>query len=387
MSADPAVAGRDRIDWTATRMPMLQALEREFRGSTPFAGRRIGVCLHVEPKTAVLCRVLQAGGAKLAITGSPGTTQDDVAAALAAEGCQVFTRHSDDPGDHRHNVARVIEQAPDLLLDNGADLVGAAIDAGVAETIRGATEETTTGANRLREELSERIGFPVIVINDSPLKLIVENEHGVGQSVVGAFMQRTNLMLPGRRAVVIGYGWCGRGIARTLRKLGSRVAVVEIDEIRALEAAVDGMDVVSLDEVAPWGEVFFTVTGRPGILGPAQFAHMADGALLANAGHFSWEIDIEALRQQAASVTTPAPGIERFRMPDGRHLSLLAGGEMLNLAGAGGNPIEAMDLGLSLQARSLELLATDPPEAPGPQAVPDAINRRVARAMLQAMRQ
>lgn len=383
---EDARAGRERIDWTATQMPMLAELKSEFLASTPFAGRTIGICLHVEPKTAVLCDVLRAGGAKVAITGSPGTTQDDVAAALAVSGCRVFTHRADSLETHRGNVALVVEEGPDLLLDNGADLVATAIARGATHNIAGATEETTTGANRLREELASDVGFPVIVINDSPLKLIVENEHGVGQSVVQAFMQVTNLMLPGRRAVVIGYGWCGRGIARTLRKLGAHVAVVEHDAIRALEAAVDGMTVGDLAEFLPWGEVFFTVTGRPGILGVDEFAHLPDGAILANAGHFSWEIDLVALRQQAASITQPAAGIERLEMPDGRHLSVLTGGEMLNLAGGGGNPIEAMDLGLTLQARSLELLATAPPTTVGPQPVPDAINRRVARVMLAAMR-
>jgi adenosylhomocysteinase len=377
--------GQRRIDWTSRNLPMLAKLRREYRRSTPFAGHRIGVCLHVEPKTAVLCEVLRIGGADLIVTGSPGTTQDDVAAALASSGSEVITRSSDGADQHRANVAAVVAHAPDLLLDNGADLIVEAIATGAHGKLVGATEETTTGANRLREDVQTGLDFPVIVINDSPLKRIIENEHGVGQSVVQAFMQHTNLMLPGRRCVVIGYGWCGRGIARTLRKLGARVAVVDPDEVSALEAAVDGMAVGPLDEFLPWGEAFFTVTGRSAILGTRDFERMRDGAVLANAGHFSWEIDVEALRADAVSVERPTSAIEEFRTSGGRRLVLLAGGEMLNLAGAGGNPIGAMDLGLSLQARSLELLASGCDLPAGTQPVPTEINRSVARAMLDSL--
>ena len=270
--------GGARIYWTARQMPMLAALRSRFEASRPLQGHRIGVCLHVEPKTAVMCETLRAGGADVAVTGSPGTTQDDVAEALGERGCTVFTRSTDGGGEHQANIAAVIDWGPGMLLDNGADLLFHASRSGTLHQLIGGTEETTTGANRLREDLAEPPPFPVLVINDSPLKLIVENEHGVGQSVVQAFMQRTNLMLPGRACVVIGYGWCGRGIARTLRSLGARVSVVETDEIRALEAGMDGMSVRTLDEALPPGEAFFTVTGRPGILGRHGFERMRAGA-------------------------------------------------------------------------------------------------------------
>jgi adenosylhomocysteinase len=378
------VRGRARIAWIERQMRMLAGLREELARSRPFVGRTIGICLHIEPKTAVLCRVLRAGGAELAITGSPGTTQDDVADALSGEGDLVYGRRSDGAAEHARNVEGVLDRKPDLLLDNGADLVAGALSRGIATEILGATEETTTGANRLREEL-EDVPFPVIVINDSPLKRIVENQHGVGQTVVAAFQSVSNLMVPGRRFVVIGYGWCGRGIARTLKALGAQVGVVDAAPLAALEAALDGMRVGSLEELLPWGSVFFTVTGRPGILTRSHFAALPDRAILANAGHFRWEIDVDALRADAASTETVAGNIESFTFADGRSVTLLAGGEMLNLAAGGGNPAETMDIGLSLQARSLALLASGERLAPGAQPVPEAINARVAAEMLRIL--
>lgn len=378
-------SGQKRVEWIERHLRMLAAFRLEAERSRPFSGRTIGICLHIEPKTAVLCRVLQAGGAKLAVTGSPGTTQDDVAAALAEEGNLVYGRRSDSAAEHRRNLETVLSHHPDLLLDNGADLVAAVLKENAGAGILGATEETTTGANRLREELREQVGFPVIIINDSPLKRIVENEHGVGQTVVSAFMQLTNLMVPGRRFVVVGYGWCGRGIARTLRALGAQVAVVERAALPALEATLDGMRVGTIEELLGWGSVVVTVTGRPGILTQEHFPLLRDGAILANAGHFGWEIDTDALRAQAASSRRVDENIESFTFGDGRTVTLLARGEMLNLAGGGGNPAETMDMGLSLQARCLELLSREAPLAPGPQGVPDEVHERVARAMLRAL--
>lgn len=373
---------RARVEWAREHMPVLAAIRQKLETERPFEGLGIGICLHIEPKTAVLVETLRAGGAEIALTGSPGTTQDDVAGALAASGVRVYGRRSDGTAAHRSNILGVLEHRPQLLLDNGADLV-AALD----YEVTGATEETTTGANRLREELSGNVAFPVIVINDSPLKSIVENQYGVGQTVVEGFMSLTNEAIPGRRFAVLGYGWCGRGIARSLRSFGARVGVVELDPIRALEAALDGMEVLELTEALAWGQVFLTVTGRPGVLGVEQFEAMSDGAILANAGHFSWEMDLDGLRELATGRREVGAAIERFALPSGKHLYLLARGEMLNLAGAGGNPIETMDLGLSLQALSLARLTTAAEKLPkGPHPVPADINDEVARRMLDALR-
>jgi adenosylhomocysteinase len=366
-------------------MPLLREHEAELAGSKPFQGMTLGICLHIEPKTAVLVTALAAGGASIAITGSPGTTQNDVAEWLTLQGFEVHGRRDDGHAEHRRNLSRVMERRPDLLLDNGADLVALLLEQGRGAI--GATEETTTGANRLREELSGQVGFPVIVINDSPLKSIVENQHGVGQTVVSAFLQASNLGITGRRFAVLGFGWCGRGIARYLSALGGLVAVVEPDSIRALEAALEGFEVLNLEDAIPRSKVFITATGRPGVLRREHFELLPDGAILANTGHFSTEIDLDALRALSRDAVRVDDGIERFTLPSGKTIYLLARGEMLNLAAGGGNPVEVMDLGLSLQAASLARIARAPATlAKGPQPVPAEINEAIARRMLAALR-
>jgi len=360
-------------------MPILAGLSEEMKASRPLADIQVGICLHVEPKTAVLCQVLVDAGAEVVITGSPGTTKDPVAESLRATGVTVYGCAADDAVAHKTNIASVMSHRPQVILDNGADLAACAARQGVS--IVGGTEETTTGANRLREELSGDVPFPVIVINDSPLKAIVENQHGVGQTVVEGFMRTTNLLIPRRKFAVIGYGWCGRGIARYLKSYGGDVVVVDTDEIRALEAALDGFEVRGLDAAAPWSDVLITVTGRPDIVRREHLESMKDGAILANAGHFSWEIDLAGVARHPVK-----EGVERLDVAGGKRLYLLASGEMLNLAGGGGNPIETMDLGLSLQALSLARVAQSTDAlVTGPQPVPDDINRDVARRMLAAL--
>ncbi|RUW49567.1 adenosylhomocysteinase, partial [Mesorhizobium sp. M8A.F.Ca.ET.021.01.1.1] len=276
---------------------------------------------------------------------------------------------------------------PDMLLDNGADLAAGIVERGRAASILGGTEETTSGGDRLRGELAGKVPFPSIVINDSPLKAIGENKHAVGQSVVESFMRITNLMIPGRRFCVIGYGWCGRGIAQYLRALGGRVAIVEIDEIKALEAALDGYRVAPLADLAPWAEVFITATGRAGVLPAAAISQTRDGAVLANSGHFPWEIDTEGLAAMTSVVTDLDGALRRLDLANGRHVILVAEGRMFNLAGIEpkGNSIESMDIGFMLQALSLERVAKGAGLAAGAQPVPDDINRRIARLMTASM--
>jgi adenosylhomocysteinase len=382
----PVEQGTGKIEWARSRLRLLARLEEEFRTTRPFAGLTIGICLHIEPKTAVLCGAFQAGGAEVVITGSPGTTQDDVADALRRAGALVFGSQKDDAAGHLENVGEVLRRRPHLILDNGADLAAGLVAASELNRVMAGTEETTTGANRLREELGSALSFPVIVINDSPLKLIMENEHGVGPTVVEGFMRATNLLVPSKRFVVFGYGSVGRGIAKCLRALGARVGVVEPDSIRALEAALDGMLVVGTDEALKHGEVFITATGRPGVIIGEHFGRLPDGAILANAGHFSWEIDLEELRRQADGRDHLSEYVEIFTMQDGRRIALLARGEMLNLAGGGGNPVETMDLGLALQAMSMLYLVRHHKElASGPQPVPAEINFQVARSMVDLL--
>ncbi len=380
--------GRQRLEWVRSRMALLAGLRREFETSKPFVGLKIGMSLHLEPKTAVLVETLAAGGAAIVGTGNFGSTQDDVVAALRAEGLEIFGRRDVTREEHLRNVDRVVEARPDILLDNGADLNAAALRLGLDGGIRGATEETTSGGDRLRSEYQGKVPFPIIVINDSPLKQIVENKHAVGQGVVESLMRMTNLIINGRRFVVVGYGWCGRGVAQYLKALGGLVGVVEIDPIKALEAVMDGFKVGRLDELAAWGQFFVTATARQRVVGAAAFDRMADGAVLANCGHWDTEIDVAALRARAVSARRLGDMIEQFRMADGRTLTLLAEGRMANLAGEEpkGNSIEAMDLGFMLQALSLQRIATDAGSlAPGPQPVPADINDTIARRMLLAM--
>ncbi|HEY8589564.1 MAG TPA: adenosylhomocysteinase [Naasia sp.] len=389
MTNDLAATGAARISWIRSRMPLLAKTRERFAAERPLAGRRIGMSLHVEPKTAVLLETLAAGGAEVVGTGNHGSTQDDVVAALTAQGMRIVGRRDDSLDQHFANLATVLDARPDMLLDNGADLAAGIVDRGLAGDVIGGTEETTSGAFRLRDELAGRVPFPVIVINDSPLKAIGENLHAVGQSAVESFQRITNLMVPGRRFVVLGYGWCGRGVARYLRALGAQVAVAEVDEIKAFEAALDGYLVDDLENLLPWAQAVITATGHPAVLTGEHLGLLRSGTVLGNIGHFPWEIDTEALAAQSASREEVDEALEVFRMPDGRELVLIAGGRMFNLAGRNpkGNSIAAMDLGFLLQVRSLERVATAADTlVPGAQPVPDDIDRSIARRMVEVMR-
>lgn len=378
--------GRQRLEWIRSRMRLLADAKLAFTETRPFAGHRIGVSIHLDPKTAVLLKVLQAGGAEIVATGNHGSTQDDIVAVLLSGGMSVFGTRADTLEQHHQNVSSVLDSKPDMILDNGADLIAGVVSRGLADTVIGATEETTSGGVRLRAELAGHVPFPVIVINDSPLKAIGENRHAVGQSVVESLMRITGLAVPGRRFVVVGYGWCGRGIAQYLRALGGRVSIAEVDDLKAFEAAFDGYRVAPLAELVGWGETIVTATGQPGILGTAEFAAMESGTVLANSGHFAWEIDVPALKAAASRVITVDDSIERIEFADGRHLVLIADGRMVNLAGRDprGNSLESMDLGFLLQALSLERVATSA-LPPGPLPVPDDLNREIARRTVRAM--
>jgi adenosylhomocysteinase len=367
--------GAERIAWTRANMPLLAALRGEYASERPLEGRRLGMCLHVEPKTAVLVEVLLAGGCELALTGSPATTDDGTAAFLGSlDGATVWAANADDHAAHAAHIERILEWQPDLLLDNGADLIAGSIERRLPVTA--ATEETTSGANRLKSELSTRVPFPVVVIDDSPLKRLIENTYGVGPTVVEGFMRATNLLVAATTFCVVGYGACGRGVARALRADGATVLVVDRDPIKALEAAFDGMRVRDLHQALPEADVVITVTGTTGVIGAPELVLLREDAILANAGHFS-EIDLAALG--------PGTRLTEHVSQHGR-IRLLGRGEMLNLTAATGNQIQVMDLGFALQAHSLRELARDPGRfEPGPQPVPTAVDDVVARGMLAAL--
>ena len=382
---DPGLAdaGEQVLEWTRRNMPLLAALRAELASERPLAGRRIGMCLHIESKTAVLIEVLRAGGAEVVATGSPATTDDRVAAALARDaGVRLYARRADTIDDHYRHVARVLASGPDLLLDNGADLIAATVEAGGGRVVA-ATEETTSGRNRLLDELAGRVPFPVVVINDSPIKLLFENEHGIGPAVVDGFLRATNSLVAAKTFAVVGFGSCGRSLARTLRALGAVVIVVERDPLRALEAAFEGMQVASIERAAELADVLVTVTGRPDAVTSEVFDHLKDGVMLANVGHFATEIEVAELERLATRTSEIRESVTEYELPDGRSVYLLARGEMLNLAAASGHQIQIMDLGFALQAHSLRALALDPRAfQPGYNPVPEAINRQVAEQAL-----
>jgi adenosylhomocysteinase len=381
-----AAEGAEKIAWAASNMPVLAGLHDELAGERPLAGRRIGMCLHVEMKTAVLVGVLRAGGAEIVWTGSPATTDDAVAAAVAEdEGIVVYSRRRDTMVEHHQHVERVLASDPDLLLDNGADLIAATVD-GRPSRVTAATEETTSGRTRLLGELEGRVPFPVVVINDSPIKLLFENEHGIGPAVVDGFMRATNSLIAAKTFVVVGYGSCGRSLARTLRALGAIVIVVERDEVRALEAAFDGMRVADLRRAVGLADAVFTVTGRPGVLVGDDLLAVRDGAMLANVGHFGNEIAVDELETMAVERRQVAAHVVEYRLPNGRSVRLLARGEMLNLAAATGHQMQIMDLGFALQAASMRELALRPERfSNGYQPVPPEIDRAVAAAGLATL--
>ena len=378
--------GQSRVNWIRSRMQLLRNVQEVFEREKPFKNKTIGVSLHLEPKTAVLLETLKIGGAKIVGTGNLGSTQDDIVEVLKSWGMTIYGERSTDKEEHLRNVAKTVSAKPDLLLDNGADLVELAIKNNLDGTIFGGTEETTSGDDKLRTKFLNKITFPIIVINDSPLKRIVENQHAVGQGNVESIMRMTNLMINGRRFVIVGYGWCGRGMAHYLRSFGGRVSIVEIDPIKNLEAIMDGFRVDTMKNLASWGQFFCTATSRESVISTEEFNMMPDGAILANSGHFPNEINVEALRKLAINIVKIGADLEEFELPNSRKLILLAGGQMIELAGTEpkGNSIEAMDLGFMLQALSLELISKNPEVLKnGPQPVPVNINNRIAQLMVE----
>ncbi len=379
--------GENRIQWARAHMPILRKIRDDFARDRPFEGLTIGVCLHLEAKTAVWFDALVAGGARIVATGSPGTTQDDTAAVLNAHPDIVaLGERAESFEDHMGHCRTVLRAAPDLIADNGADLHGLVASeaefAPLQGTIIGATEETTTGGFRLREDLAP-FEFATWIINDTMAKRIIENRYGVGSSVVDGIMRATNVMLHGKTIVVIGYGYCGSGVAQRMRGMGARVVVVDRDPMRRLEAHMEGFETRELGAALPDARMVITVTGRENVLDAEGWNALADGCIVANAGHFATEINMGALRAAAVKVVRVREHVEQYSLRDGRQIYLLASANLINLAAGDGNPIEVMDLGLALQSLSLAAIAKGGRTlAPGAQPVAYEVEMDVAKAAL-----
>jgi adenosylhomocysteinase len=389
---DPALApeGRLKIEWVRCHMPVLNAIRKELEQSRPLAGAKIAISIHLEAKTAYLAEVLVAGGATVTVTGSnPLSTQDDVAAALVAAGLSVFAWYNPTPEEYRDHLVRTLENGPDIVIDDGGDLVHLLHTdlAHLAPGVRGGCEETTTGVLRLRAlEAERRLAFPMYAVNDALTKYLFDNRYGTGESVWAGIMRTTNLVVAGKTVVVIGYGWCGRGIAMRARGLGAHVIVCEVDPVRAIEAHMDGYRVMHSLEAAPLGDIFITATGCRDVLRAEHFRVMRDQAILANAGHFNVEIagaDLDAL---AVSRRTVRRNIEEYTLADGRRLYLLAEGRLVNLAAGDGHPAEIMDMSFALQAlTAVHVYAHGRRLEKKVYPVPPEIDRRVAELKLATL--
>ena len=359
---DPSLApqGQLKIEWARNHMPVLEKIRSRLEKEQTFKGLTIGICMHLEMKTAVLGQVLQSGGARVAITGSnPLSTQDDVAAALAISGPSVYAWRGVTESEHQQNLSSVLAHEPDILIDDGGEL-SMTVHTSMIELknkIIGACEETTTGVHRYRAMEAEGVlAYPVMAVNDAYTKYLFDSQHGTGQSALEGIMRATNLLIAGKTIVVCGFGWVGRGIALRAKGFGAKVVVTEVDPVRALEAAMEGYQVISMREAADIGDIFITATGCKDIIVPEHYAKMKDGAILANSGHYDVEIDVKSLRKIATSVRVVRQNVEEFRLTNGRRLYLLAEGRLVNLAAADGHPAEVMDMSFANQALAAEYL-------------------------------
>lgn len=375
--------GRLKIDWVSRHMPVLDKIREQFESEKPFARRRLAVSVHLEAKTAYLALVLRAGGAEVAVTGSnPLSTQDDVAAALVDQGIPVFAWHGATPDEYRDHIAATLDTRPELYIDDGGDLTAMLHKEklSLVPSVIGGCEETTTGLLRMRAmERSGELRYPIMAVNDAMCKHLFDNRYGTGQSVWDGIMRTTNLVVAGKSVVVAGFGWCGKGVAMRARGMGANVIVTEIDEIKAMEAVMEGFRVMPMQEAADVGDIFITVTGCNSVIRREHFDRMHDGAILCNAGHFDVEVSKPDLLSGAVSHRRVRKNIEEFVMADGRRLYLLAEGRLVNLAAADGHPAEIMDMSFAIQALSLRHLLREAGNLnPGVHAVPAEIDRRVA---------
>ena len=389
---DPALAeaGKSRIEWAYREMPVLKLIKERFTAEKPLKGVRISACLHVTTETANLALTLKEGGADVVLCASnPLSTQDDAASALVEYGIPTSAIKGEDEATYYRHVNTALDHAPQLTVDDGADLVTTLHTkrSDLISNVLGGTEETTTGVTRLRSlERVGRLKYPIIAVNDAQTKYLFDNRYGTGQSTIDGITRATNILWAGKKVVVCGYGWCGHGTALRAKGMGSQVIVTEVEPVRALEATMDGFQVMPLMEAAKVGDVFVTISGDKSVIDKAHLQVMKDGAILANSGHFNVEINIPALESLARSKRRIRPFVDEYTLNDGRHLYLLGEGRLINLAAAEGHPASVMDMSFANQALSLEYIVKNKDRLElRVYPVPEEIDKQVARLKLQAM--
>jgi adenosylhomocysteinase len=385
-----AEAGKLRIEWAERSMPVLRMIRERFTKEKPLSGIVLAACLHVTTETASLVRTLAAGGATVYLCASnPLSTQDDVAAALVSEGYNVFSIKGEDTDTYYKHINACLDVKPNITMDDGADLVSCIHSQrqNLVDGILGGTEETTTGVIRLKSMAEKGVLlFPVIAVNDSNTKHFFDNRYGTGQSTVDGILRATNRLLAGSWFVVSGYGWCGRGLASRASGMGARVIVTEVDPLPALEAAMDGYSVMPMAQAAPLGDFFCTVTGDRSVIREEHFELMKDGAIVCNSGHFNVEIDIDSLEKMAVSRRVIRDFVEEFTMSDGRRITLLGEGRLINLAAAEGHPSSVMDMSFANQALASEFLVNNASKlSKQVHKLPDDVDNEIARLKLESM--
>ena len=386
-----AAEGVRRIEWAAREMPVVRQIRERFASEKPLSGLRISACLHVTTETANLMLTLKDGGAQVALCASnPLSTQDETAAALVAEyGIPTFAVNGEDTESYYQNLQSALNTKPNLTMDDGADLVALAHTdrTDVLEDIVGGTEETTTGVIRLKSLAAEgKLKYPIVAVNDADTKHFFDNRYGTGQSTLDGITRATNVLWAGKNVVIAGYGWCGKGVALRARGMGAHTIVTEVDPIRALEAVMDGHNVMTMTEASEIGDIFITVTGGKNAIGKSHLEVMKSGALVANSGHFNVEIDIEAMEELADSKSSVRPFVDQYLMGDGRKINLLGEGRLINLAAAEGHPSAVMDMSFANQALTAEYMAqTAHTLTPEVYTVPRDIDEEVGKLKLASM--
>ncbi len=386
-----AEKGKERIEWAEKQMPVLLAIRRRFYHEKPMKEIKISACLHVTTETASLVRTLKKGGAEVSLCASnPLSTQDDVAASLVKDfGISVFAIRGEDKDTYYEHIEKVLNCGPNITMDDGADLVSTihSQKKELIENIIAGTEETTTGVIRLRSmEKDKALSYPIIAVNDAQTKYLFDNRYGTGQSTIDGLLRATNILVAGKKFVVCGYGWCARGLAMRASGMGAQVIITEVDPMKALEAVMDGYQVMPIKEAAKIGDIFITLTGDINVISTKEFSFMKDGVILANSGHFNVEVNIKALENLAINKKKVREYVEEYTLENGNKINLLAEGRLLNLSAAEGHPASVMDMSFANQALSAEYLVK---EGKGLNnkvySVPGAIDKEIARLKLESM--